>query len=169
MKIFWKLFFIRHNNHESLAPRCKIKNADTDPDGIGMDYCTNCEVSGFKVHWEIFYKGAGCPDSNSAPRDERPGNQVEENDITFLQDQKSYFSTTILGVPCTLIPDCICLWTENVTCTLFSEKDDDLLTFIFWLSAFEILPVTNRGWLCGTQSDLERPCLGCLSAIGLTW
>jgi len=53
----------RHNNHESLAPRCKIKNPETDPDGIGMDYCTNCE-------------GAGCPDSNSAPRDERPGNQV---------------------------------------------------------------------------------------------
>jgi len=53
----------RHNNGESLAPRCKIKNPDMDPDGIGMDYCTNCE-------------GAGCPDSKSAPRDERAGNEV---------------------------------------------------------------------------------------------
>jgi len=53
----------RHNNEESLAPRCKIKNPETDPEGIGMDYCTNCE-------------GEGCPDANSAPRDERPGNQV---------------------------------------------------------------------------------------------
>jgi len=53
----------RHNNWESLAPRCKIKNADMDPAGIGMDYCTSCE-------------GAGCPDSKSAPRDERPGKEV---------------------------------------------------------------------------------------------
>jgi len=53
----------RHNNHESLAPRCKIKNPENDVDGIGMDYCTACE-------------GAGCPDAKSAPRDERPGNEV---------------------------------------------------------------------------------------------
>ena len=24
--------------------RCKIKNPDNDMDGIGMDYCTSCEV-----------------------------------------------------------------------------------------------------------------------------
>merc|ERR1711974_471125 len=53
----------RHNNHESLAPRCKIKNPENDVDGIGMDYCTACE-------------GAGCPDAKSAPTDERPGNEV---------------------------------------------------------------------------------------------
>jgi len=63
----------RHNNHESLAPRCKIKNPDMDEDGIGMDYCTSCE-------------GAGCPDSKSAPRDERPGNMVGQ--ISWLKNQE---------------------------------------------------------------------------------
>merc|ERR1712080_652400 len=45
----------RHNNHESLAPRCKIKNPESDSTGIGMDYCTSCEDT-------------GCPDATSAPR-----------------------------------------------------------------------------------------------------
>merc|ERR1712179_872999 len=53
----------RHNNEESLAPRCKIKNSELDVDEIGMDFCTSCE-------------GEGCPDENSAPRDERPGSEV---------------------------------------------------------------------------------------------
>jgi len=53
----------RHNNQESLAPRCEIKNPEKDPLKIGMDFCTTCE-------------GSGCPDENSAPKDDRPGNQV---------------------------------------------------------------------------------------------
>jgi len=71
----------RHNNQESLAPRCKIKNPDDDVDGIGMDYCTSCE-------------GAGCPDANSAPRDERPGNEVGQiswlaEGVTPKEDEES--------------------------------------------------------------------------------
>lgn len=34
-----------------------------DPLKIGMDFCTTCE-------------GSGCPDEKSAPKDDRPGNQV---------------------------------------------------------------------------------------------
>merc|ERR1712227_571118 len=51
----------RHNNRESMAPRCKTKSPDAD--GIGMDYCTSCQ-------------GDGCPDENSAPKDDRPGYMV---------------------------------------------------------------------------------------------
>ena len=44
--IFWNfhLFIASHNNFESLAPRCKIKNPELDPAKIGMDFCTTCEV-----------------------------------------------------------------------------------------------------------------------------
>ena len=34
----------RHNNHESLAPRCTIKDPAQDPLGLGMDYCSTCQV-----------------------------------------------------------------------------------------------------------------------------
>ena len=42
-------FTVRHNNQESLAPRCKIKNPEMDPLKIGMDFCTTCEVSVLKL------------------------------------------------------------------------------------------------------------------------
>ena len=44
VKKILKIVITRHNNWESLAPRCKMRNADMDPDRIGMDYCTSCGV-----------------------------------------------------------------------------------------------------------------------------
>ena len=76
-----------------------------------MNYCTNCEVDytlTMKYTWTTALstsnqdclttaQGAGCPDSKSAPRDERPGNKVQKhhNKCHFclkpLQDQKFDF------------------------------------------------------------------------------
>ena len=42
----------RHNNRESLAPRCTIVDPAKDPLGLGMDYCSNCQVK-HTLHLEI--------------------------------------------------------------------------------------------------------------------
>ena len=46
---------------------------EDDPAGVGMDYCTSCEVARGHV---IPPQGPRCPDEASAPRELKPGNQV---------------------------------------------------------------------------------------------
>ena len=46
-------------------------------------------------------QGGGCPDSKSAPRDERPGNKVQTNDVTFKTSAELCSSKKYLVVmPC---------------------------------------------------------------------
>ena len=69
---------------------------------------------------EIFHKGEGCPDANSAPRDERPGSQVKENEKKSARyDVLIFFNDKNIEWHFLFIYYINCLWTETVKCNVY--------------------------------------------------
>ena len=167
-KIFWKLFS-SDTKITSLWPHgasSKIQNRTLTALGwttaltvmYSRFFYRASSTHGF-LHWEVFCKSKD-PDSGRAwahgwwlpwryfcTQRRKTGQWGEKEWYHF--HAKTFARWNIIFINnnnYTLIPDCNCPWTENVTCTLFSEKDDNL--------------IFRLGKLSGTQKSREMGEMG---------